>query len=75
MFKADLEPEDWQSLVDDSVWLRLAKLRESGDQLGDDASRCVDDLAAAEPRRRLASNERDEFSHWMSGTGDPDHEF
>jgi hypothetical protein len=74
MFKADLEPEDWQSLVDESVWLRLAKLRSSGGLLGDDASRCVDDLAAAEPRRRLASNERDEFSHWMSGTGDPDYE-
>ena len=45
-----------------------------GGQLGDDASRCVDDLAA-EPRRRLASNERDEFSRWMSGTGDPDYDF
>ncbi len=22
----------------------------------------------------LANNERDEFSHWMSGTGDPDYE-
>ncbi|NEU95660.1 anti-phage defense-associated sirtuin Dsr1 [Bradyrhizobium uaiense] len=74
IFKADLEPEEWQSLVDDSIWIRLAKLRSSGAQLGDDASRRVDDLAAAEPRRRLASNERDEFSHWMSGTGDPDYE-
>lgn len=74
MYKAELEPDRWQSLVEDEIWLHLAKLRESGGQLGDDASRLVDELAAAEPRRRLAGNERDEFSHWMSGTGDPDYE-
>jgi hypothetical protein len=74
MYREDLEPEDWQSLVDDAVWLRLAKLRESGGQLGDNASRRIDNLVAANPHRRLASNERDEFSHWMSGTGDPDYE-
>lgn len=74
MYRAELKPDDWQTLVDDGIWLHLAKLRESDGQLGDDASRRVDDLTAAEPRRRLASNERDEFSHWMSGTGDPDYE-
>lgn len=74
MYRAELEPDDWQSLVDDGIWLHLAKLRESGNQLGADASRRLDELATAEPRRRLASNERDEFSHWMSGTGDPDYE-
>jgi hypothetical protein len=74
MYVAEIEPEEWQSLADDAVWLRLAKLRSGGGQLGVDASRCVDDLAAAEPRRRLASNERDEFTSWMSGTGDPDYE-
>jgi hypothetical protein len=74
MYKEDLEPEHWQSLVDDAVWLRLAKLRVSGAQLGEDASSRVDRLASASPHRRLASNERDEFTYWMSGTGDPDHE-
>ncbi|MBR0871381.1 SIR2 family protein [Bradyrhizobium tropiciagri] len=74
MYRAELEPEDWQALVDDGIWLRLAKLRASGGQLGDDASQRADELAAEEPRRRLASNERDEFTHWMSGTGDPDYE-
>jgi hypothetical protein len=74
MYVAEIDPEEWQSIADDAVWLRLAKLRSSGGQLGNDASRRVDDLAAAEPRRRLASNERDEFTSWMSGTGDPDYE-
>lgn len=75
MFVAEIEPDEWQSLADDAVWLRLAKLRSSGGQLGDDAARCLNDLAAAVPQRRqLATNERDEFSSWMSGTGDPDYE-
>jgi len=34
MYRAELEPDDWQSLVDDAIWLHLAKLRESGGQLG-----------------------------------------
>ncbi|MGY3445512.1 anti-phage defense-associated sirtuin Dsr1 [Bradyrhizobium sp. USDA 4473] len=74
MYREELELDDWKSLANDAIWLRLAKLRESGGQLGDDASSHFDILAAEEPRRRLASNERDEFSHWMSGTGDPDYE-
>jgi hypothetical protein len=74
MFRDDLEPERWQSLLDHSVWLHLAKLRQSGGQLGDAASRRIAELSAANPKWRLASNEQDEFSHWMSGTGDPDDE-
>jgi hypothetical protein len=74
MYRRNLEPEHWQSLVDSSVWLRLAKLLQGGSQLGDAASSRIDDLSVANPKWRLASNEQDEFSHWMSGTGDPDYE-
>ena len=74
MYRDDLEPERWQSLVDVSVWLHLAKFREGGGKLGDAASQCIDSLSVANPAWELASNERDEFSHWMSGTGDPDYE-
>lgn len=74
MYRDDLEPERWQSLVDHSGWLHLAKLREGGGKLGDAASQRIDSLSLANPEWKLASNERDEFSHWMSGTGDPDYE-
>jgi hypothetical protein len=74
MHRDDLEPESWQSRVDRSVWLHLVKLREGGGQLGDVASRRIDNLTAANPKWRLDGHERDEFSHWMSGTGDPDYE-
>ncbi|MCK1283623.1 SIR2 family protein [Bradyrhizobium sp. 44] len=74
MYREGLEPADWKAIVDDAVWLRLAKLRKGGALLGRDASLRVDSLAMAEPRRRLAESEQDEFSFWMSGTGDPDYE-
>lgn len=73
MYGDDLEPERWQSWVDDSVWLRLAKLREGGGSLGDAALQHIDGLSEANPTWELVSTERAEFSHWMSGTGDPDY--
>ncbi|MCJ7601790.1 MAG: SIR2 family protein [Desulfobulbaceae bacterium] len=74
MYRDDIEPEHWQSLVDREVWLHLAKLQNSGGSLSHVALQRLSDLSAANPEWKLASNERDEFSHWMSGTGDPDYE-
>jgi hypothetical protein len=74
MYKDDLDPRDWESLRDHSVWLNLVKLHEGGGPLGDNASQRIDNLSRANPNLRLAGNERDEFSHWMSGTGDPDYD-
>jgi hypothetical protein len=74
MYRDDLDPERLQSVVDHSVWLRLAKLREGGGQLGSTALRRFDSLSIARPEWSLASNERDEFSFWTSGSGDPDFE-
>jgi hypothetical protein len=74
MYRDELESERWQPLVDRSVWLHLAKLREGGGELGAAASRHLNILSAANPEWQLESHEQDEFSHWMSGTGDPDYE-
>lgn len=71
---SDIDDESWQSIVDHSVWLRLAKLRESGGQLGEAALRRFTELSGANPEWRLADHEKDEFPSWMSGTGDPDFE-
>jgi hypothetical protein len=71
MYRDGIEPERWQELVDHSVWLRLAKLKSSGGQLGLGVAEQLDALSVAHPEWRLAKNERDEFSHWMVGTGDP----
>jgi hypothetical protein len=74
MFLDDLEPDRWQDLMARSVWLHLAKLNTSGLTLGGSAAARLTELSTAYPQWQLAANERDEFSHWMSGTGDPDYE-
>ena len=74
MYREDLEPERWQDLVARSVWLHLAKLNASGLKLGGAAAMRLRELSNAHPQWQLAANESDEFSHWMSGTGDPDYD-
>ena len=74
MYREDIQPEDWQSLVDGLVWLRLSKLRQGGATLSADAAQQLRKLSEANPSWRLFDNEQEEFSTWMSGTGDPDYE-
>lgn len=74
MYRDGIETERWASLVDHSVWIHLAKLQDGGGSLGSAAAQRLNGLSAANPIWKLARNERDEFSHWMSGTGDPDYE-
>ncbi len=74
MSRHDLAPDRWQDLVARSVWLHLAKLNASGLALGAPAADRLVELSNAYPQWKLATNECDEFSHWMSGTGDPDFE-
>lgn len=74
MYRDDLEADEWQDLVAHSIWLHLAKLSSSGLVLGASAAARLAEISAAHPHWQLATHERDEFSHWMSGTGDPDYE-
>ncbi len=74
MFRTGIEPQKWQQLVDRNVWLRLAKLRIGGTNLGKAADNRLKALSLKYPEWQIAQNESDEFSHWMSGTGDPDYE-
>ncbi|MEC8860262.1 MAG: anti-phage defense-associated sirtuin Dsr1 [Pseudomonadota bacterium] len=74
MYRDDLDSDRWQDLVARSIWLHLGKLDTSGLALGADAAARLAEISNAYPQWQLATNERDEFSHWMSGTGDPDYE-
>lgn len=74
MYRADLDVDCWKELESRSVWLHLAKLKSSGLPLGASAAARLEEIANAYPQWQLAINESDEFSHWMSGTGDPDYE-
>jgi hypothetical protein len=74
MYLDNLEADRWQELMDRSVWLHLAKLKTSGCTLSPTVAARLAEISIAHPQWQLAANERDEFSHWMSGTGDPDYE-
>src|SRR6218665_855755 len=84
VYEDELKPERWQNQaeceqwlhqeVERSVWLRLAKLQESGLGLGDAARERLAELSAAHPQWQLDVNGRDEFPHRISATGDPDYE-
>jgi hypothetical protein len=74
MYRQDLEEERWQHLITRSVWLRLAKLRSSGIVLGAIAAKRFLDISVSHPTWQLTPNQSDEFSYWMSGSGDPDYE-
>lgn len=74
MYPDDLEVDQWRDLVAHSVWLHLAKLNTSGLVLGASAAARLAEISNAHPQWELAANDSDEFSHWMSGTGDPDYE-
>lgn len=74
MYKDDLEEERWTAIVDREIWLRLAKLHDGRGGLESLGSQKLQELSLSNPSWRLAENQRDEFSSWMSGTGDPDFE-
>jgi hypothetical protein len=75
MFLDTIEADEWQYLSDHSIWLLLAKLMEGNSQLGPLTLRKFDELSAAYPQWKLRADDRDEFSHWSTGTGDPDYEY
>lgn len=73
-YDAGLDQAVWEKYSDNDVWLYLSKLEESGLSLSSSVSTSLESLRKKYPEWRLGSHERDEFSHWMSGTGDPDYD-
>ncbi|WP_431701191.1 anti-phage defense-associated sirtuin Dsr1 [Pseudomonas sp. BR20] len=74
LFREDVEPERLQQHADRMMWLTLAKLESSGFRLNATSTKSLAKLSRAHPAWGLADNQRDEFSRWMSGTGDADFE-
>lgn len=66
LYRADIEPEDWNWIVGHSVWLRLAKLAQAGATLSANGSKRLDSLST-QFSWQLAEDERDEFPIWLGG--------
>lgn len=73
-YRDDIEPDHLKNIVEHSTWLYLAKLNTTSIKLGSLARKRLNELSKAHPKWKLEENESDEFSTWMSGTGDPDYE-
>lgn len=74
MLMGQAEHDWWPQHVMSSIWLRLEKLKASGLTLGEQATKRLEEITTTYPKWKLATNERDEFSNWMSGTSDEDYE-
>lgn len=68
-FKADLEPERWQNLVDNEIWLHLTQWERSNTALNEKAAAVLENIRHAHPEWERETSDRDEFAFWM-GSGE-----
>jgi len=73
LYRAEIDPDDWNNILDHGVWLRLAKMAQAGANLSEVGQSRLDSLSARYPWQ-LATDESDEFPIWMGGgwVGDRD---
>ena len=62
----DISPEDRRRATDREIWLRLAKIHQTGASLSEVGKQRLDALSAQNPARKLKADQSDEFPYWMS---------
>ncbi len=67
MFMDDIEPDRWAQIVAREMWLRLAKMAQTGASLHPPGEEMLQELSGQFPEWSLAEDERDEFPVWMGG--------
>ncbi len=65
MLNDDIAEEEYRTISEHAVWLRLAKLEIWGCTLPEAAARTLTNLRYANPMWRLSEDYRDEFPLWM----------
>jgi hypothetical protein len=66
LFKDDIEPERWPRIVYREIWLRLAKIAETGAVLGRSGKERLEALSARHPEWILAADQRDEWRRFVA---------
>ena len=75
MYSEDVDAEEWEEHVKQSVWLLLAKLTHEEEALGRSARERLRQVPKGWPEwRKVRDGERNEFSHWTGGPEDPEFE-
>lgn len=66
MYREDIEPQEFEMINERSIWIRLAKMHQAGAPLSQKAIEMLNTLSEKYPQWKLAEDERDEFTTWMS---------
>ena len=66
IFRDDIEPKRLQNIIDRETWVLLAKYQAADGILIPEASTRLRLLSEQHPQWKLAPDDRDEFSFWMS---------
>jgi hypothetical protein len=69
MFKSDIKPDEWETIREESIWLRLAKMKNEG-RLTSNGKQALNTLSEKYPNRALSEDQRDEFHFWMESGSD-----
>ena len=64
MYREDIEPESWTELRDNEIWMRLAKVDQSGATLSTDANERLIALSKRHPDWQLSDEQREEIPGW-----------
>lgn len=70
MYRADIEEERWTRIQESDIWLRLAKIQQTGAELDAGARDRLGELSGKNPDWQLAEDERDEFPTWTGDGGE-----
>ena len=66
MYRDGIEPSLWKKIIDNEIWIRLAKLDSVKIELGSTAKSKLNELRKQNPEWQLATDESDEFSFWIA---------
>ncbi|ENP8338782.1 hypothetical protein VH1709_contig00008-0270 [Vibrio harveyi] len=66
LYLENLTDEEFSKIYDQSVWLLLSKVKQSGRKLTKNAEELCNRIEGANPHLSLSGDEKEEFSIWMS---------
>lgn len=70
MYRPDIAPERLDQIQERAIWVRLAKITAAGARLSEATQRTLRAIEDRHSDWQIADNQRDEFSTWMSVSGD-----
>ncbi|MEZ8307398.1 anti-phage defense-associated sirtuin Dsr1 [Vibrio splendidus] len=74
LYRESLTDEEFETIYDHSVWLLLAKIKQSGRELTEKTDNLFESIKQRHDGWHISEDEKEEFSIWMSNGEEPDYE-